>query len=212
MPRAVWDTEGTRVFEAGVDHGMLYVASFAGVPWNGLISVSENPSGGKAREFFIDGQKYLNLASPEGFEGTITAFSSPAEFRMCTGQLKLSIGLYADGQPRRKFGFSYRTLIGDDLSGTSSGQKIHLVYNATAKAPDFTHESVSTGPGVTPRSWDITTVPEQAAGFWPSSHFVIDSRRTDPSIQSGIEDIIYGTPGSDPRLPTIQELITLVGL
>ena len=44
--KIVWDAEGERLFETGVDRGVLYPidetgAYGAGVPWNGLTSVSK---------------------------------------------------------------------------------------------------------------------------------------------------------------------------
>ena len=49
MSRLVWDNTGERLYETGVKRGVLYPAVNgeypAGVVWNGLTSVSENPSG-----------------------------------------------------------------------------------------------------------------------------------------------------------------------
>ena len=53
MAHLNWDAVGERFYETGVDHGVLYVKSgsgyAAGVAWNGLVSVSESPSGAESR-------------------------------------------------------------------------------------------------------------------------------------------------------------------
>jgi hypothetical protein len=201
---------GSRVFETGVDRGMLYVKPFAGVAWNGLVSISETPSDRGINEYYIDGVKYLAVAGLEEYAATIEAFSSPPEFAPCTGFLKLSSGLFADGQPGKQFGFAYRTLIGDDLQGTSLGYKVHLVYNVLARTEDFSNDSIGDSSNVTPRSWSVTAVPETATAFKPTSHFVVDSRRIDSGVLSAIEDVLYGTVSTDPRLPSIEELVTMV--
>ena len=48
MPALVWDQVGERLYETGVDHGVLYIPDATGVyangvAWNGLTSVSETP-------------------------------------------------------------------------------------------------------------------------------------------------------------------------
>jgi hypothetical protein len=211
MPTIVWDDATARIFQAGIDRGMLYVPPFPGVAWNGLVSIAEAPSGGQASEFFIDGQKYMNISSVENYESTIESFASPDEFAPCAGYYQMSPGLFATHQPRGKFGFSYRTLIGDGVVGASLGYKIHLVYNALAKTADFTRQTITDKPNVTSRTWDISTVPVAIPSFNPTSHFVVDSTVTDPLVLSAIENILYGTSTDDPRLLTAEELVALVG-
>lgn len=63
MSRLTWSAVGERYYETGVDRGVLYVGDQPGVAWTGLTSVSESPTGGEARAFYIDGVKYLNLSA-----------------------------------------------------------------------------------------------------------------------------------------------------
>jgi hypothetical protein len=44
-------------------------------------------------------------------------------------------------------------------------------------------------------------------GYKPTAHVVIDSRTTDPSVLSAIEDILYGTDEDSARIPTLDDLI-----
>lgn len=208
MTRIAWGTAGERYFEAGADQGVLYVNG-VGVPWNGLTGVSEDPDGGDPQPYYVDGYKYLNLAAAEEFKATINAFSSPSEFGQCDGTVAIHNGLFATQQPRKSFDMSYRTKVGNDISGIDHGYKIHLVYNALA-APS-TRENNTTGDKTDPLglSWGITTTPPRMDGMRPTAHLVIDSRVTPPNLMSAIEDILYGNDDADPRLPTQDELITL---
>jgi hypothetical protein len=210
MPRVTWNPIGGRLFHAGVDRGMLYVGPYA-VPWSGLTEVIESPSGGAPTPYYLDGLKVLNIASSEEFAATINAVASPVEFAPCAGRIRLSTALFATDQPKNTFGFSYRTLIGNDLLGTKFAYKIHVVYNALAKISDFSHGTVDDSPTLNSYSWAIDTVPEIISGYKPTSHLVIDSRVNSDDIMSQVEAILYGDDDNDPRLPGAQELVTLLG-
>ena len=50
MSKLIWDKVGERLYETGVDHGVLYPIQTGGqynkgVAWNGLSAVTESPSG-----------------------------------------------------------------------------------------------------------------------------------------------------------------------
>ena len=135
MPKLVWDETGKRTYETGINQGVLYIPNSAGiysngVAWNGLVSVSENPSGAEPNAQYADNIKYLNLMSAEEFSATIEAFTSPDEFAQFDGLNTSVEGVYIGQQPRKTFGLSYRTLIGNDTSGEDYGYKIHLVTAA----------------------------------------------------------------------------------
>ena len=84
MVALTWDDVGTRFYETGVDKGVLYVPTAGvydtGFAWNGLVSVTESPTGGEANAQYADNLKYLNLYSVEEFGATIEAFTYPDEF------------------------------------------------------------------------------------------------------------------------------------
>ena len=52
MAELTWDELEGRLYETGIDHGVLYVsvdgAYPAGVAWSGLTGVTESPSGAEA--------------------------------------------------------------------------------------------------------------------------------------------------------------------
>lgn len=77
MTRVVWNKPGEKYFEAGVDRGVLYPRIGQGVPWNGLVSIAENNSGGELESLYFDGMKYLDLVAVEEFQATIEAYGAP---------------------------------------------------------------------------------------------------------------------------------------
>lgn len=209
MARIVWNATGERYFETGVDRGVLYVGSSAGVAWTGLTSVSEEPTGGDPRPFYIDGVKYLNLASNEEFVATIQAFSSPKEFGPCDGTRSVHNGLFVTQQPRIPFSLSYRTKVGNDIDGPDYGYKIHIVYNALAAPSSRSNNSIDSSPEPIEFSWSVSTLPPAITGFKPTAHFVIDSRFMYSVRLAAIEDILYGSDATAPRLPSVSELLWL---
>ena len=83
-PTLTWDKTGDRLYETGVDHGVLYIptagAYTVGYAWNGLTAITEAPSGAEASPIYADNIKYLNLMSAEEFGATIEAFTYPDDF------------------------------------------------------------------------------------------------------------------------------------
>lgn len=214
MPRINWGTVGERYFEAGTDRGVLYLKAVGsvfppGIPWNGLISVSEAPTGGEPKPYYVDGFKYLNVASAEEFEATIEAFSAPDEFGQCDGTTSIMNGLFVTQQPRVVFGLSYRTKIGNDVDGVDHGYKIHLVYNALAAPSDRGNTTLSDSTSPMTLSWTISTTPVEVPGIKPTAHMVVDSRKTPPDLLTQLEDILYGGTFAPGRLIPQGELISL---
>lgn len=209
MARLNWNAGGTRYFEAGVDRGVLFIGNLAGLPWDGLISVDENPAGAENQAFYIDGEKYLNLAKKDEFEATIKAFTYPVQFAACDGTARVRSGLFFGQQERKPFGFSYRTLIGNDTSSLGNAYKIHLVYNALVTPT--TRSSTTFGDSVEPSdfTWNLTTKSAKVYGHNSTAHAIIDTRYTHAVTLATIEDILYGTDENVARLPTPQELIEI---
>lgn len=208
MARLSWGTPGERFYEAGVDRGVLYVSS-TGYVWNGLTSVQQNASGGEPQPYYLDGYKYAQVAATEDFNATLEAYSSPREFGPCDGSTELYSGLTVTQQKRQPFSLSYRSKVGDDLTGLELGYKIHLVYNALAAPSDRNHQTLAQDTPLTTLSWAITTQPPSATGFRPTSHFVIDTRRASSGDVTALEDILYGTVSTSARFPTVAELLAI---
>lgn len=216
MPKLVWDGTGERLFETGVDRGVLYPADTdgtykEGVVWNGLVNVTEKDTGGESNPQYADNIKYLNLISADEFEGTIEAFTYPDEFAECDGSAEPEEGVRIGQQRRKKFGFSYRTLIGNDTEGTDYGYKIHLVYGAQAEPSEKSRDTINDSPEASTLSWDLTTtpVPVNVGNLKPTAHITIDSTKVSPEALSELEEMLYGTEEGQPSLPLPAAVLDL---
>jgi hypothetical protein len=205
VSRLTWGDTGQHFYEAGVDRGVLYIDGSSGVPWNGLVSVEESPSGGDPDPYYIDGVKYLNLSAKEEFEATISAYYSPPEFDACDGMALIKPGLIAAQQRRKSFGLSYRTKLGNDLDDDFA-YKIHLVYNALAQPTQRKYETASNSFDASLLSWSITTKPALLSGVGYTAHMIVDTSTAVPFSIETLEDILYGDDANLPRLPTLSEL------
>lgn len=198
MSKIVWDKTGERFYETGVDRGVLYVQDDQGnypkgVAWNGLIGVTESPTGAEPTPLYANNIKYLNLFSVEEFEASIEAYTYPEEFEECEGSAELAYGITIGQQPRKAFGLCYRTKLGNDLEGDDYGYKLHLIYGAKATPTEKSYESINVSPDAITFSWDITTTPVPVTGFKPTSILVIDSTKVDPDKLAALEEILYGS-------------------
>jgi hypothetical protein len=211
----VWDEVGSRLYETGVDHGVLYIPNGAvyddGVAWNGLVTVTESPSGAEASPQYADNIKYLNLYSAEEFGATIEAFTYPEQFNQFDGISAPVAGVLVGQQSRRAFGLSYRTKIGNDVDGSDHGYKLHLVWGATATPSEKAYTTQNESPEPITFSWELTTSPVAVPGYdlKPTASMVINSTEVDAGALANLEQILYGAPGVDPRLPLPAEVIGL---
>lgn len=203
--RLSWDEVGKRLYETGVDHGVLYPVVGngygAGVVWDGLSSVNESPSGGEETAIYADNIKYLSMMSNEDFGLTIEAYQSPEEFDECDGTAEISKGVKIEQQARRSFGFSYRTLIGNDTEDKDYGYKIHLVYGGKAQPSEKSRSTVNDSPEATTMSWEVKTTPVTIKAinpktnkpYKPTSHLVIDSTTVPQAVLTKLEAVLYGS-------------------
>jgi hypothetical protein len=210
----VWDQVGERLYETGVDHGVLYLPNTSGVydtgfAWNGLTTVTESPSGAEASPQYADNIKYLNLISAEEFGGTIEAFTYPDEFAECDGSAVPAPGVIIGQQGRKVFGLSYRTRMGNDLEGTDHGYKLHLLYGCQAAPSEKAYATINDSPEALAFSWEITTTPVPVTDHKPTSLIVIDSTTVDEADLTALETILYGAAAVEPKLPTPDEVIAL---
>lgn len=218
MSKLQWDKTGERLYETGLDRGVLYPMDVSGaypkgVPWNGLINVNESPSGAEATPLYADNIKYLNLMSAEEFGASIEAYTYPDEFAECDGSAEVTTGVIVGQQARKPFGLCYRTVIGNDVAGAAHGYKIHIVYGCLAAPSEKGYQTINDSPEAITFSWEVTTTPVDIPGFKPSATLVIDSTKATAAEMKAIEDVLYGKdgePASVARLPLPAEVISIM--
>lgn len=217
-----WDQVGDRIYETGVDKGVLFLPDNTGIynggfAWNGLTGVSESPSGAESSPQYADNIKYLNLVSAEEFGATIEAFTYPNEFAQCDGTAAPSAGVYLGQQGRRSFGLAYRTRVGNDVDGTDFGYKIHLIYGALAAPSERAYATINDSPEALTFSWELSTTAVDVPGmnpvtgkpFKPTASLTIDSTEVSAANLAALEQLLYGTAGANPRLPLPAEVIAM---
>ena len=215
MSKLTWDQVGEREYETGVDRGVVYPQENGAYPkgaaWNGLISVTQSPSGAEPTPLYANNRKYLNLLSVEELGFSIEAYMYPDEFAECDGSASVATGVRIGQQKRKTFGFCYRSLIGNDTEGTSHGYKIHIIYGALAAPTEQADTTVNDSPEAKTMSWECSTTPVDVPGFEPTASIDIDSTTIDPTKLAALEAILYGTESEEARLPLPEEIIELIG-
>ena len=216
MSKLVWDATGSREYETGVKNGVLYVQNGSGtyekgVAWNGLISVTESPSGAEATPLYADDIKYLELFSTEEFGATIECYTYPEEFEACDGSAEIATGVVIGQQNRTSFGLCYRTTLGNDVKGNEYGYKLHLIYGCKAAPSEKAYSTINDSPEAITFSYEITTTPVAVTGHKPTASLVIDSTKIEPSKLAQIEAKLYGDVSTEASLPTPNEILELIG-
>lgn len=215
MAKLVFDELGKRFYETGVSNAVLFPQADdgtypKGVAWNGITAANESPSGAESNDQYADNIVYLSLTGAEKFEGTIEAFSSPAEFDECDGMKEISKGLTVSQQTRKPFGFAYKSILGNDTKGNDYGYKLHIWYGCKAAPSERSHSTVNDSPEPQNPSWSISSTPVAVPGAKPSSVLTFNSTTTPADKLKKIEDILYGTEAADARLPLPTELLDLL--
>ncbi len=223
MAALTWDNTGEKLFETGVDRGVLYPWDSTnstygtGVAWNGLTSFANSPEGADPTDLWADNIKYAVLRSAETFKGTIEAYMYPDEWGECDGSASPATGIHIGQQKRKTFGICYRTMVGSDAdTDASTNYKIHVIYNCTASPSERTYETVNDSPNAMTFSWEITSTPVNVTGYKPTSEIVIDVWKLTDGQKLALENKLYGTDGSgnaagtQPTLPEPNALLSLI--
>ena len=193
----VWDQANDKVFENGIDRGVLYPyvagAYPAGHAWNGLVSITDSPEGAEPTDLYANNAKYATLLSAEKFGGTIEAYTFPDEFKICDGTDQLITGVGITMQTRQAFGLSYRTKVNSEGGGLDVGYKLHLVYGCLASPSEMAHSTVNESPEAVMFSWEFSSNPLEVTRFAPTSKLVIDSQTAEPAFLAWLEEQLYGS-------------------
>ena len=214
MAKLTWDDTGKRFYETGVDRGVLYARASngaypLGVPWNGLINVTESPEGAEPNAQYADNMKYVNIQSTEEFKATIEAFTYPEEFAECDGSAQPKPGAFIGQQERKTFGLVYRTKIGNDLT-QEAGYKLHLVWGAVAAPSEKAYATINDSPEPTTFSWEITTTPVNVTGYLPTSTMTLDSIELGSVKMAAIEAKLFGDATNAAALLMPDAILALI--
>jgi hypothetical protein len=191
VTRLEWG-DGARLFEQGLDRGVLYLDDGA-VPWNGLVGVQEHIEAEVDTSYYYDGVRTHIVTNSDEFGASIRAYTYPDIFAEYNG--------YGPKHTYKRFGLSYRTEYG-------SGYQLHLVYNAMVHDGDRSWSTIDSNADPSLFSWDVTTQSVDVTGARPTAHLVLDSNELSWVVRV-VEDILYGTDTTDPRMPTPDELVDI---
>ena len=211
MTKLMWDEADKHIYTTGTSHGILQVSGTTkAVAWNGLIGVTATPAGADENKFYANNNKYLGLRGVETFGGTIKAYDRPDEFEACDGSVELQKGLRIHQQTRLPFDFSWQTIKGNDSKLDEYGYEIHIAYNCTASPSARDYTTVNESPAPLELSWEFQTTPVAVENAKPTSYVTIDSTKVDPTKLKKIVDALYGTQTTEAKIPTINELVTMI--
>lgn len=178
-------------YDLGVDRGVLYLDGTA-VPWDGLISVEEKPVGETVADHYFEGNRICISQTAGEFEGVVTAYTYPDVFSEYNG--------FGPHETYRRFGFSYRTQLGLDK------YQVHLVYGALVQDTDRAWRTINSRAEPSNFAWDFVGDPVDIPNARPAAHLKLEMSR-DSSVLNQIEDILYGTDTTEPRMPSPEELL-----
>lgn len=189
MTRLKWG-ESPRLFDRGVDQGVLYLDDGA-VPWNGLVSVDEKELGEVDTDHYFEGNRVRVSVEKCTFEGTISAYTYPDVFAEYNG--------YSPVDEYRRFGLSYRTQREDEST------RLHIVYNVLVR--DDVRSWTTLGERSDPSlfSWNVYAAEKEIPGASPASHLTMEGPQD--AIIEALSNILYGTETTEPRLPEPEEIL-----
>lgn len=210
MAKLVWDKIGERIFEMGDRDVALYPYNNVettitvgnktykshytpGVAWNGITAMTESPSGAEATDLWADDIKYATMRSAEQFGGTIEAYTYPDAWMECDGSAEVATGVILGQQRRKAFGLAYITTVGNDTEQNDYGEKIHLIYGATASPSERSYATINDSPDAITFSWEYETTPVDVGTidgveYKKVSCITIDERKVVYTGNGGTED------------------------
>lgn len=195
-----WDNPNERYYQHGLDRGVLYIPGKDPIPWNGLTSFDEG-SGGETSMLYRDGVVYLADVDASDFTASMSAIFFPDLLGECLGIPEVTDGFFVDNQKPKRFGLSYRSLVGSGTKGDMFGYQIHMVYNVMASLGTRNRKTLTKDPEPMTFDFDLVCTPVKLPGYRPTAHYVIDTRNMSQSKITQLEDILYGSGSTVGELP-----------
>lgn len=200
MARLEWVSAGDKYYNSGVDRGVLNVEGTTCIPWSGLVGVEDSSEEREPDVTYYNGLKIYNSRKPSDYSGIIEAYYSPEEFDQCDGTLDVGNGLFTTNNSPKPFNFSWRSGVGP------YDYRLHFVFNALSSPSDKKYRTKTNENNPEPLSWNLTTRPYLQEGVPKSSHFFVDTTKTNLFAIHLIEKALYGTESTTPKFPTPSDL------
>lgn len=229
MAKLQWDQAGERLYQTGDKNMALFVFNsttktidgettnyYNGVAWNGITAITESPSGAEPTDLWADDTKYATMRSAEQFGGTIEAYTYPDKWEECDGSITTN-GVTVGQQGRKAFGLAYITTVGNDTELNDYGEKLHLVYNATANPSERSYATINDSPEAITFSWEFTTTPiDVGEGYKKTALLTIDSKKANADKYAAFKNKVFGSDSRDEAaggayLPLPADVIAFFG-
>ena len=229
MAKLQWDQAGERLYQTGDKNMALFVFNsttktidgettnyYNGVAWNGITAITESPSGAEPTDLWADDTKYATMRSAEQFGGTIEAYTYPDKWEECDGSITTN-GVTVGQQGRKAFGLAYITTVGNDTELNDYGEKLHLVYNATANPSERSYATINDSPEAITFSWEFTTTPiDVGEGYKKTALLTIDSKKANADKYAAFKNKVFGSDSRDETaggayLPLPADVIAFFG-
>lgn len=229
MAKLQWDQAGERLYQTGDKNMALFVFNsttktidgettnyYNGVAWNGITAITESPSGAEPTDLWADDTKYATMRSAEQFGGTIEAYTYPDLWEQCDGSITTN-GVTVGQQGRKAFGLAYITTVGNDTELNDYGEKLHLVYNATANPSERSYATINDSPEAITFSWEFTTTPiDVGEGYKKTALITIDSKKANADKYEAFKTKVFGSDSRDESaggayLPLPADVIAFFG-
>lgn len=174
-----------------------------GVSWSGVTDVTCKPSGRDKSPLYTKDVKVRTLFTQEEHTGSIQAICYPDAFNPCLGIEVVfpdeTYGLIMHHQEHAPFGLCYRRMLGDG-NGPKGDYELWLIYNATVL-------SMSGDSAKTVNTSGDSSIPQFTFEYESvGSVYTIRSDQVSAVCLSALEDVLYGTEDTVPRLPELNEL------
>ena len=193
-----YDLPEYKVYESGLDHGVLYLASGEGIPWNGLTRVTQDEQT-RSEPAYYAGRKAHDIPGLSPFQGEVAALTYPEELRAFNQPAN---GWALENQKKPVFGLSWREKFSD------GGYRYYIAGNLTFTEQATTHETMTDSPNPIEFAWRISAPRTKVDGFPPVAVVNVDTRIADPNFVLWFEEVLYGSDTQPPGFTNFETFLT----
>ena len=226
MPELKWDTLGERYYETGVSNAAIYVKNASsdtyqsGISWSGVISVNDQLETDDPEPLLDHGIPYFYSYGLSRPILNVAAYTYPEELLDCLGyEQEAGYPWKIPTDSKQLFGFTYKSLIGNDSDGNDRAYKLHLFYNCMITPGEESQFGTVTNE-IEPMSIPFIIYP---ASFKMTvngvvkalTHLVFDSRWFESSHGTYKLDrlcnYLYGKKDGNPSFPAPDQIGSILG-